>query len=142
MAELDFVVLGLAHCFVRDEESQLKPIQVVEPIPSAAFLTLLQHIPSSYSRLVACDVTEVLGDDGRVTLPDSFPAEASLAQDFEERAMAAARTFLHHPEAKVWQLGQSEQLEVTQQHKRVLNALNTVSEQDNVKQHPLTHTTL
>ena len=142
MADLDFVVLGLAHCFMRDEENQLVPVQVIEPIPSASFLTLVQDIPSSYSRLVACNATQVLDTDGNVSVPDVFPKEAKLAQDFNERLEAAARTFQHHPEAKIWQVGQPEALNQKSSQKRVLNATNNVSEQDNVKQHPLTHTTL
>ena len=142
MADLDFVVLGLAHCFVRDEENQLIPIQVIEPIPSASFLTLVQKIPSSYSQLVACSMAQVLGEDQSISVPDVFPPEAKLAQDFNERLLAAARTFQHKPEAKIWEIGHSESLTLNSQNKRVLNATNQVSEQDNVKQHPLTHTTL
>ena len=142
MADLDFVVLGLAHCFIRDEENQLVPVQVVEPIPSASFLTLVQDIPSSYSRLVACHAQQVIDAEGNVSVPDVFPTEARLAQDFNERLEAAARTFQHHPEAQIWQVGQSEALHQKTTQKRVLNASHQVSEQDNVKQHPLTHTTL
>ena len=142
MPDLDFVVLGLAHCFVRDEERQLQPVQVVETIPSAAFLTLLQKIPSSYSQLVACEMSQVLADDGTVTLPEEFPPEATLAQDFNERLQAAARTFQHHPEARVWNIGQADSRQVSTHNKRVLNAQNNVADNDNVKQHPLTHTTL
>ena len=142
MAELDYVILGLANCFVRDEENQLQPIQVIEPVPSASFLTLIQKIPSSYSQLVACNVSNILTENGQVSVPDIFPEDAKLSQNFSERLMAAARTFQHHPEAKVWDLGQVESLTISNPSKRVLNAKNTVSEQDNVKQHPLTHKTL
>lgn len=142
MENLDYVILGSAQCFFRNEENKLVEQNVVEPIPSATFLCLIQDVPSSYSHLAACQVSTVLNDSGELNRPSNFPADAILCADFNERLLAAARTYEHNPAAKVWQTGQGGELRQKSPHKRVLNATNKVSEQDNVKQHPLTHTTL
>lgn len=131
-----YVVLGLANCFIRNDENQLEPIQVVEPVPSAAFLTLLKRSPSSYSVLKAFQAEDVLRliESGATSL--GFPKEAMLASDFHERLEASIRTYEHKPEAAT-QLpsGQTIQLDNLSPHKRILNPKRSVKATDNVKQH-------
>jgi len=139
MDDLDFVVLGLARCWRREEEGLLQEVLLIEPVPSAAFLLLLQRIPSSFSLLSAVDPRSFEPD----VLPDGFPQHACFPLDFQERLTAAARTFQHNPEAKQFLgLGESVSLNVPLKQKRIINSVRIVSEQDNVKQHPMTHLAL
>lgn len=141
MPVLDFVVLGLAHCFARDPEGLLTPILLIEPVPSAAFLALLHDVPSSFSFVMAIDPSNLL--KGELVRPQGFPQEALFPDDFHERLLAAARTFNHNPMAKEHlTIGMVLKLDKSPKEKRVINQLNFVSEQDNIKQHPLSHQVL
>ncbi len=140
MDGLDFVVVGLAQCFLRDEENQLTPVLMIEPVPSAAFLALLQDIPSSFSRVMAIDPSQMLLQQDGWERPQGFPLDAQFPNDFHERLIAAARTFLHKPEAREHlALGQSITIEKSPKDKRIINQTNVVCDNDNIKQHPLTH---
>lgn len=135
MDSLDFVVLGLAQCWKRDEEGQLTPLQLIEPVPSAAFLALLQDIPSSFSMLTAID-PKTMTEGQR---PQAFPQEAILPADFQERLEAAARTFNHDKNARTHlPIGQTKTIDKPLKQKRIINQTNIVSDNDNVKQHPNT----
>lgn len=139
----DFVILGLANCYIRNEDNQLEPIQVIEPVPSAAFLTLLHNIPSSYSILKAFHSNEVTAAIAENTSVLGFPDEAKLATDFEERLDASIKTYEHNPDATgKLKIGQSIKLSNPSTHKRILNPKRTVKTSDNVKQHSHANTRL
>ncbi len=139
MDEFDFVILGLAHCFQRDDDGHLSPILMIEPIPSAAFLTLLQDIPSSFSQMIAVEPRSLFDAQGQFLRPQGFPTDARIPHDFYERLMAAARTFQYNPQAKsLLKIGQIKTLTIPQKHKRIINPTNSVSDDDNIKQHPIT----
>ncbi|MCM1982347.1 hypothetical protein [Lyngbya confervoides] len=143
MSSDNFVVLGLAHCFTRSQDNQLTPIQVVEPIPSSTLESLFLDIPSSYSLIRAFTVQQICDDQGHCVVPEGFPDEVQLAPNFHERLLAAARTYDHNPQAKDrLPLNQSKVIECSNPPQRILNATHQVKDSDNVKQHPLTHTTL
>ena len=132
----DFVILGLADCFIKDDENQLQPIKVIEPIPSAAFLPLLQKSPSSYSTIKAFQYQDVMNAIESNTSALGFSSEAQLSSNFEERLEASARTYEHNPDAKTKiSIGESIQLDTRSPHKRILNTKRTVNSSDNVKQH-------
>jgi hypothetical protein len=57
----DYVVIGLATCFYRDEDG-VKQVQIVEPIPASALEALLKGVPTSYSLAVATTIGAVLAD--------------------------------------------------------------------------------
>ncbi len=139
MDNFDFVILGLANCFQRDEDNQLTPVMVIEPIPSAAFLTLLQDIPSSFSLIRAVDPNSLFDDKGAFIRPQGFPDEAIVPNDFIDRLKAAARTFQYKPEAQIHlKIGQERSFDNQPKQKRIINQDNVVSDDDNIKQHPLT----
>ena len=48
----DYLVLGLATCFVKDE-GEVHEVAVVEPIPSAALEAIVKGIPTSYQTAIA-----------------------------------------------------------------------------------------
>ncbi|MGB0561965.1 MAG: hypothetical protein ACPGVO_09195 [Spirulinaceae cyanobacterium] len=138
----DYCVFGLATCFVR-QEGEVAPVQVIEPIPSAALETLAKGISTSYQWARALTVGSFLTGE-TVQVPSEFPAEAHLCENFTARAIAAARTYQNKPEAKaIIPLGtQKQDFNHSTERKRVLNAENIVSTEDNVKQHSYTHQVL
>ncbi|NEO86895.1 MAG: hypothetical protein F6J87_21945 [Spirulina sp. SIO3F2] len=137
-----YCVFGLAICFIR-QESGVKPIQVVEPIPSATLEALTKGIATSYQWAQAMTLGPFLSEE-TPALPAAFPAEAHLCENFTERAIAAARTYNKVPQAKdIIPLGtRKADFNHSTERKRVLNAENIVSTEDNVKQHAYTHQVL
>jgi hypothetical protein len=50
-----YIVLGLANCFLK-QEGKLQPVQLIEPIPSAALEAIVKGIPTSYEMAIATTV--------------------------------------------------------------------------------------
>ena len=140
----DYCVLGLATCFVRDE-GEIEQLQVLEPIPSAALEALIKGIPTSYRSACAKTLGEIFQAD-EVKIPAELQTEENinLCDRFAERVAAATRTYKSRPEAKEHiALGTAKQdFNYSLERKRVLNSSNTVSAEDNVKQHSHTHKVL
>ncbi|MEM8641264.1 MAG: hypothetical protein AAGG51_20970 [Cyanobacteria bacterium P01_G01_bin.54] len=140
----DYCVFGLATCFIR-QEGEVTPVQVIEPIPSAALETLAKGIATSYQWARALTVGSFLAQDGEtIQVPPEFPTNAHLCENFTERVIAAARTYQNQPDAQaIIPLGQQNQdFNYSTERTRVLNAENIVSTEDNVKQHSYTHQVL
>ncbi len=138
----DYCVFGLATCFLR-EEGEIQQVQVVEPIPSAALEALVKGIPTSYQLACAKSVGEMfVGDTPQI--PAEFPPETQFCDQFGDRTIAATRTYKNRPQAKKYiPLGTIKQdFNFSLDRKRVLNQINVVTKDDNVKQHPHTHKTL
>jgi hypothetical protein len=137
----DYCVFGLATCFVK-EDGQIYQVEVIEPIPSAALEAICKGIPTSYQMARASSLGEVLDGEQR-QIPAEFPEQAQFCDNFVERAIAAARTYKSRPEAKDRiSLGTVyKDFNYSLERKRVLNAVNVVRTEDNVKQHNHTHTT-
>lgn len=137
-----YVVLGLATCFIK-EDGKLQPIKVVEPIPSAAFETLCKGIETSYTMAIATTVGNVW-TQGQTLIPTSFGTDVQPCEAFEERLMAAARSYRSHEALQaLLPLGQIKtDFQYSTERKRVLNVERAVSTEDNVKQHAYTHQVL
>ena len=138
----DYLVIGLATCFVK-QDGEISQVKIVEPIPSAALEAIVKGIPTSYE--IACGTTlgKVLSGETPL-LPKDFPPEAQFSDNFAERAIAATRTYKIHPEVKsLVPLGsRRDDFNYSLERKRILNAENIVSNDDNVKQHEYTHKVL
>jgi hypothetical protein len=138
----DYVVLGLANCFIK-EEGEVHPVQVVEPIPSAALEAIVKGIPTSYEAAYATTMGAVLvGDDPQ--LPAGFPASAQFCDDFAFRATAAARTYKTRAiaQAHIPAGTTKADFNFSTERKRVLNSERIIKTEDNVKQHAYTHQNL
>lgn len=147
---LEYVVLGVATCFKRNEDGRLDEIRVAEPVPAAELDCL--HSASrttSYQLLYGTTYAEIVQAD-RPTLPiDVVPAEAVPCNDFVERAQAATRSYRAKPDFKHLSIGaiaspESSEfpLKYSSEPKRVLDVAYEPSDDDNVKQHAYTHTKL
>lgn len=137
----DYCVFGLATCFLK-ADGEYQQVQVIEPIPSAALEAILKGIPTSYQIACAKSLNEILPSD-TPQIPTEFPENTQLCENFMERLIAAVRTYKSRPEAKVHiPLGTvRNDFNFSLDRKRVLNAVNTVGKEDNVKQHKHTHQT-
>ncbi|MGB3614236.1 MAG: hypothetical protein WBA10_10615 [Elainellaceae cyanobacterium] len=138
----NYVVLGLAHCFIRDE-GDVHDVEIIEPIPSAALEALLKGTPTSYDKAYGARLGEVL-NQGEFSVPSVFPSSAQLCDDFATRALAAARTYqtnesaqAHIPVGTLY-----EGFTFSTERKRILNSERIIKTEDNVKQHEYTHKVL
>lgn len=137
----DYLVVGVAACY-RLDEGELIPIQVLEPIPSAYLESVFQGVPTSYQCVVGTTV-------GAFLEMDQVPSIAGIqniqqCQNFNERAIAAARTYKSRPEAQALvKSGETRtDLNHSTEKKRVVNCTNVVTANDNVRQHKYTHEVL
>jgi hypothetical protein len=138
----DYILLGLSTCFIR-QEGETKPVKIVEPIPSAALEALMKGIPTSYEMAYATTIGAILeGDSAKI--PDRFPQEAQLCDEFAFRAIAASRTYKSRPEAQshIPLDSQYDGFNYSLDRKRILNSDRVVTAEDNVKQHSHTHQVL
>jgi hypothetical protein len=137
-----YVVLGVATCFIK-EDGKLQPIKVVEPIPSAALEGLCKGIETSYEMAIATTF-EAAFAQGQGQVPASFPEDVQLCDAFEERLMAATRSYRSCASIQsLLPLGQSKtDFNYSIERKRMLNVERVVRTEDNVKQHAYTHEVL
>lgn len=144
LSDSDYVIIGLAHCFVK-QDGKVVPIQVVEPVPSAYVEALFKGVPTSYETLYGAQLGEVV-NDSQPTLDHLSlgPSNVQFCENFVERTRAAARTYQTRTDLQTTlPHGQSfSEMNFSTEKKRVLNAAHHVSADDNVKQHEYTHMTL
>ncbi|MFN3679254.1 hypothetical protein [Thermosynechococcus sp.] len=135
-----YVVLGLAHCFVQ-VEGKLQPVEVIEPIPSAALEALFHGLPTSYSEARALSYGTAQDPQ---QVQQHFPPTAHLCDDYGDRLAAAARTYIARPQStRHIPLGETyRNFNTSTERKRVLNSTRIVTAADNVKQHAYTHQVL
>jgi len=135
----DYVVVGVATCFFRDDDG-VRELKVIEPIPSSALEALFKGIPTSYQIVAATTLGALIAGD-MPEIPASFPADCQLGNEFAYRCIATARTYKRRPEAQA-HIAQGDtyaSFNYSTERKRVLNADRVVTKDDNVKQHAYTH---
>lgn len=140
IAAEDYLAVGLAACY-QLEDGDLQAVQVLEPIPSASLEALFLGVPTSYQQVWGTTVGAVLSEE-----PPFMAAiqGGSLCRNFSDRVTAAARTYKSRPAAAALvKIGASRtDMNFSTDRKRVLNQRNTVTKEDNVRQHQYTHQTL
>lgn len=138
----DYVVMGLATCFIKDDDG-VHEVQVVEPIPSAALEAIVKGIPTSYKLATATTVGAVLSGEAP-QLPAGFPDTAQFCDEFLDRAASAARTYRARTVAQsLIPVGTTKtDFNYSVDRKRVLNSQRIIRTEDNVKQHEYTHKVL
>jgi len=142
LRENDYLVLGLATCFVK-EEGEVHELQVIEPIPSAALEAIVKGIPTSYQQAWGTTLGDVIAGD-LPQKPAECPDAAQFSEEFVQRAIAAARTYKSRPVAQehIPQGTIRSDFNYSTERKRVLNMQRVVTKEDNVKQHDYTHKVL
>ena len=139
----DYLVLGLATCFVK-EDGEVLEVKVIEPIPSSALETLIKGIPTSYAKAIATTIGALYSAGEEPQRPASFPNDAQFCDEFTFRAIAAARTYKARPSAQGHLAIGTERSDFnySTDRKRVLNSQRVIRTEDNVKQHEYTHKVL
>ena len=95
--DADYIVLGIAHCFVKDDNAKLSDIFVVEAIPAGAVECMDNGGVTCYKHSTATNLGVALKQDLSL-LPPEF-AEAKFAEDFAFRTKCASRTWKRqHPQ--------------------------------------------
>jgi hypothetical protein len=135
----DYVVIGVATCFFRDDDG-VQQVKVIEPIPSSALEALLKGTPTSYEIAAAMTISAAIAGESP-QIPASFPTDCQLGNEFAYRCIAAARTYKRRPEARshIAMGATHTSFNYSTERKRVLNADRVVTKDDNVKQHAYTH---
>jgi hypothetical protein len=135
----DYLVVGVATCFFRDDEG-VHEVKVIEPIPSSALEALLKGIPTSYEIAAATTLGALISQE-TPQIPASFPSECQLGNEFAYRCIASARTYKRRTEAQahIAQGDTYNSFNYSTERKRILNADRVVTKDDNVKQHAYTH---
>lgn len=132
----DYIVLGVAHCFVK-EESKLSDVFVIEPIPAGAVECMDNGGVTCFKHAIGTRLGTALRQDAAL-LPPEFHG-AKFCEDFDFRTKCASRTWKRQHavdvitklmgEGKVrsdWNFGLED--------KRVLNMDYEPSDADNIKQ--------
>ncbi|WP_017326396.1 hypothetical protein [Synechococcus sp. PCC 7336] len=147
---LEYLVLGVATCFKRNEEGRLEEILVAEPLPAAELDCLYSAArTSSYQLLYATTYAELVQDGTPVLPADIVPAGTIPANAFVERAQAAVRSYRSKSDFKHLPIGETATpdsqpfaLNYNPEPKRILDVVYEPSDADNVKQHSHTHARL
>lgn len=97
----DYVPLGLAVCYQRNQSNKLDEVMVVEPIATGT----LENVtgtgqPTSYKRILATTIAAVPGSASELPKEFTRGEKVSYGENFAERMCAAARTFKRTPTAK------------------------------------------
>ena len=118
----DYLVIGVATCFFRDDDG-VQELKVVEPIPSSALEALLKGIPTSYQVATATTLGAMIAGE-TPQIPANFPADYQLGNEFAYRCIATARTYKRRPEAAahIAQGDSYSSFNYSTERKRVLNA--------------------
>mmetsp|Transcript_62141 Transcript_62141/g.115296 ORF Transcript_62141/g.115296 Transcript_62141/m.115296 type:complete len:248 (-) Transcript_62141:153-896(-) len=144
VAHDSFVVLGLAHCFKREEASnKLKDVYVLEPVSASTVEVVNNGAETSYESFIGTTVKDVLSEDVS-SLPEELlcgheASEVLFAEDLEFRTGCAARTWKRdHAKDVVMKLVPAGEVQSefnkSTRNKRILNFVNEVKDSDNIKQ--------
>nr|PNR29391.1 hypothetical protein PHYPA_028084 [Physcomitrium patens] len=133
----DYIVLGLAHCFRKDENGKLKDVFVVEPVTAGTLECMENGGVTCYKCVTATNLGVALQE--KVEL---LPAEMQggvFGDEFDFRAKCASRTWKRdHPQNNLLHIvprdGVKSDYNFSIEDKRVLNAEVVVNDSDNIKQ--------
>lgn len=133
----DYIVLGLAHCFRKDENGKLQDAFVVEPVTAGTLECMENGGTTCYKCVTATTLGVALKEDLSL-LPVEMQA-GSICDEFEFRALCASRTWKRdHPQQNLLHIvprdGVKSEYNFSLQDKRVLNAEVVVNDSDNIKQ--------
>lgn len=142
LAADDYIVVGLATCFVKID-GEVHEVKIAEPIPAAALEAIVKGITTSYKMALGTTIAAVVVED-ELTMPTEFPPETQFCDDFIERTIAAARTYKARSIAKelIPIHATRTDFNYSTERKRVLNSERIIKTEDNVKQHAYTHQVL
>ncbi|EIE20162.1 hypothetical protein COCSUDRAFT_34056 [Coccomyxa subellipsoidea C-169] len=132
-----FLVLGLAHCFEKDDNGKLVDRFVIEPISANSLECMATGAKTCFKEVKSVTFGDAMARD-RSVLPEEW-ASASFCDEYDFRCGACARTW-SRPHAQdnlmdIVPLGRTKNnFNYNLDEKRVLNFENVVNDDDNIKQ--------
>jgi len=134
-----YLALGVSVCYRKDEEGKLSEIQVIEPINATTLETMSIGAATSFKYVTGVTLGGVLDQDKVSMLPEEYQ-KAEFCEDFKNRAEICARTWDRpYPQESLMDivpLGNAKtdwNFDISK-HKRVLNLVHEVTDEDNIKQ--------
>jgi len=132
-----YLVIGLAHCFEKNEDGKLQDMMLLEPVNAPAMECMAVGARTSFKQVAGVTYGEALSRD-----VNAFPEEFRTARFCEKwayRCEAAARTWMRpHAQDNLMDLvplgGQRGGFNFNLDDKRVMNMTNEVKDEDNIKQ--------
>eukprot|EP00245_Coleochaete_scutata_P006385 TRINITY_DN20812_c0_g1_i1.p1 TRINITY_DN20812_c0_g1~~TRINITY_DN20812_c0_g1_i1.p1 ORF type:complete len:289 (+),score=56.63 TRINITY_DN20812_c0_g1_i1:110-868(+) len=136
-SDSDYIAVGLAHCFVKDENAKLQDHFVIEAIPAGGLECMENGGVTCFKFVTGTTLGKVLKQDASV-LPEEFRA-ARFSDEFDFRAKCASRTWKRqHPQENLMHLAPEGKVRsdfnFNLDDKRILNVENEVNDSDNIKQ--------
>lgn len=136
-SEDDYIVLGLAHCFRKDENGKLVDALVVEPVTAGTLECMENGGVTCYKCVTATTLGVALKED--LSLLPAEMQSGSVCEEFNFRAKCASRTWKRdHPQQNLLHLvpkdGVKSDYNFNLQDKRVLGVEVVVNDSDNIKQ--------
>jgi phosphatidylinositol glycan class S len=133
----DYIVVGLAHCFVKDDNSKLQDVFVIEGIPAGAVECMDNGGVTCYKHTYGTTLGEILKQDVSL-LPKEFQGGV-FADDFDFRTKCCARTWKRsHAQEHLLNMVPvgtvRSDFNFKIEDKRILNQENEVKDEDNIKQ--------
>ncbi|KAG0621784.1 hypothetical protein M758_3G048100 [Ceratodon purpureus] len=133
----DYIVLGLAHCFRKDENGKLQDAFVVEPVTAGTLECMENGGVTCYKCVTATTLGVALKED--VSLLPAEMQSGTISDEFNFRAKCASRTWKRdHPQQNLLHIvpkdGVKSEYNFSLQDKRVLNEEVVVNDSDNIKQ--------
>eukprot|EP00270_Netrium_digitus_P012490 TRINITY_DN405_c0_g1_i1.p1 TRINITY_DN405_c0_g1~~TRINITY_DN405_c0_g1_i1.p1 ORF type:complete len:249 (+),score=39.59 TRINITY_DN405_c0_g1_i1:99-845(+) len=133
----DYIALGLAHCFITDENAKLQDYFVIEPIPAGALECMDNGGVTSYLHAIPTNLGIALKQDLSL-LPEEF-SSGNFCEDYDFRVKCASRTWKRdHAMEHIMKLLEEGKVRsdwnFSVENKRVLNVENVVTDDDNIKQ--------
>eukprot|EP00633_Aureoumbra_lagunensis_P001599 CAMPEP_0197290848 /NCGR_PEP_ID=MMETSP0890-20130614/10259_1 /TAXON_ID=44058 ORGANISM="Aureoumbra lagunensis, Strain CCMP1510" /NCGR_SAMPLE_ID=MMETSP0890 /ASSEMBLY_ACC=CAM_ASM_000533 /LENGTH=211 /DNA_ID=CAMNT_0042763185 /DNA_START=25 /DNA_END=660 /DNA_ORIENTATION=+ len=134
-----YIAMGLAKVYKTNDDGGVDEMLLIEPLTAGTLETLELGVPTSYCRIMATTIGEIL--DGDQVKLDNIQAliqddTVSICENMSERAQAAARTFRRRPEAQILDIGSiRDDFNFNTDRKRVIDQIYEPSFDDNVKQH-------
>lgn len=132
----DYVPLALAKCY-EQLKGKIQERYIIEPVTAGSLESLTHGAKTTYEEVYGATLETALQQQNNI-LPANFK-NAEFCEDFEFRAKCAARTWLRpHPQEHLMDIvpiGESKgDWNFDETHKRILNFVNEVNDDDNIKQ--------
>ena len=130
----------MSTCFRKDEEGKLSEIDVIEPINATSLETMSIGAATSFKYVTGVTLGDVVDmDSARALLPEDYQA-AEFCEDFVHRSELCSRTWSRpYPQESLMDIvpignAKSDFNYDVSKHKRVLNLVHEVTDEDNIKQ--------
>jgi len=135
--ESAYLALGVCQVYRKDEEGKLTEVQIIEPINPSTLECMNIGAATSFKFVTGVTLEDVSGED-KSYLPEEYH-QAEFCEDFSVRTETCARTWNRpYPQESLMDIvplgAKKSDWNFSVTHKRVLNEVHVVNDDDNIKQ--------